>query len=245
MKKTILFTFLALLIFSVSALAQDANNRYSSTRLDNLISQLKRQTVDLADQTSEGVKNNNANTRINLDEAFLAQQMDASAGFFQQMYQDGRRAAELRDAAAILSDLARRAPNSGSNSNLWRDVQTTIADINRELGNSNGGGGNTNPTATIGRVFWRGMVDAKVQLIIQGNSLRVNTLQGTPNGEGVSSFTSSLPRRNVTVGVNKTKGRGTATVIQQPTRENNFTTIIEINDIDGGAKEYQVEIFWQ
>lgn len=248
MKKTILFTFLSLLIFSISALAQDTNNRYSSTRLDNLISQLKRQTVDLADQTSEGVRNNSSNSRTDLDAAFLAQQMDASAGFFQQMYQDGRRANELRDAGSILSDLARRAPSYGSNSNLWRDLQTTVAEINRELGNSNGGGGgggNTDNTSVTGRVFWRGMVDAKVNLIIQGNSLRINTLDGTPYGEGTSSFTASLPRRNVTVGVTKTKGRGDARVIQQPTRDNNYTTIIEITDSGGGAKEYQVEIFWQ
>lgn len=251
MKKTILFTFLSFLIFNFPALAQDSNNRYSSTRLDNLIIQLKRQTVDLADRTSEGVRNNASNTRTDLDAAFSAQQMDASAGFFQQMYQDGRRANELRDAAAILSDLARRAPNYGSNSNLWRGIQTSVSDINRELGSSNSGGGevgggNTDNTPVNGRVFWRGTVDAKVQLIIQGNSLRIITLEGTAYGEGTSSFTASLPRRNVTtVGVNKTKGRGDARVVQQPNRENDFTAIIEITDNGGGAKEYQVEIFWQ
>ena len=96
-----------------------------------------------------------------------------------------------------------------------------------------------------GRAFWRGMVDAKVHLIIQDFSLTVNTLEGTAYPDGVSSFTASLPRRNVSVGVNKTKGRGTAVVIQQPTRENDFTAIIEIVDDKGGAKEYQLEIFWK
>ena len=250
MKKIILFTLLSLLALSFSASAQDSNNRYSSSRLDNLISQLKRQTVDLADQTSEGVRNNNANSRTDLDAAFLAQQMDASAGFFQQMYSDGRRATELRDAAAIMSDLARRAPGYGTNSSQWRDLQTTISDINRELGNSNGNGngngnGNTDNNQITGKVFWRGTVDNRIQISIQGNTLRVNTVAGTAYGEGTSSFTASLPRRNVTVEVNKTKGRGNARVIQQPSRDNNFTTIIEVEDSGGGAKEYQLEIFWR
>ncbi|CAN5407904.1 hypothetical protein BH10ACI1_BH10ACI1_21880 [soil metagenome] len=97
----------------------------------------------------------------------------------------------------------------------------------------------------LGRVFWRGMVDAKVNLIIQDLSLKVNTLEGTAYPDGVSSFTAALPRRSVTVSVNKTEGRGTAQVIQQPTRDNDYTAIIEITDTKGGAKEYQVEVFWQ
>jgi hypothetical protein len=98
---------------------------------------------------------------------------------------------------------------------------------------------------TSGKVFWRGMVDAKVHLLIQDSSLSVLTMEGSTQPEGVSSFTSALPRQNVTVGVIKTKGRGTAAVVQQPSRENDFTAIVEIIDSKGGAKEYQLEIFWK
>ena len=100
-------------------------------------------------------------------------------------------------------------------------------------------------TQTTGKVFWRGMVDAKVYLTIQDSTLKTVTMEGSAQPDGVSSFTSSLPRKNVSVGVNKTKGRGTATVIQQPTRENDFTAIVEIIDDKSGAKEYQLEIFWK
>lgn len=243
MKKNIILAFFSILVFSFSALAQNSENRYSSTRLENLINQLKRQTVDLADQTSNDLNNRNSNTRTDLEAAFLAQQLDASAGFFQQMYRDGRRANELRDAGAILSDMIRRAPSGYQ----WRSVQTTIDDINRELGNSTGGGGggNTDNSQVLGRVFWRGTVDARVQIIIKGNSLRVNTFAGQDYGNGNFSFTSSLPRRNVTVGFNKTKGRGDVRMVQQPSRDNDYTTIIEIVDNDSGAREYQVEIFWR
>ncbi len=96
-----------------------------------------------------------------------------------------------------------------------------------------------------GKVFWRGMVDAKVRLVIRDSTLTVQTMEGTAQPDGVSSFTASLPRREVSVGVNKTEGRGTATVIQQPTGENDYTAVVEIVDTKGGAKEYQVEIFWK
>lgn len=245
MKKHIFFTLLSLLAFSFAVSAQGVQERYNSTRLDNLTGQLKRQTVDLAERTSDDVSRANTNTRADLDAAFLAQQLDASAGLFQQMYRDGRRAAELRDAGAILSDLARRAPGYGSNSTQWRDIQTTISDINRELGGTNTGGGGGNETPIIGRAFWRGTVDSRVRLEIRGNSMTVTTMSGQNYGEGTYSFANSLPRRNVSVGVNKTKGRGSAQIVQQPSRDNDYTAIIDVIDNDGGAKEYQLEIFWR
>jgi len=246
MKKSILFVLFSILAFSFAVQAQDDGNRYSSSRLTNLANQLKRQTVDLADRTSEDLRRNNSSTRADIDAAFLAQQLDASAGLFQQMVSDGNRAAALRDAAAILTDLSRRAPSGY----LWRDAQKTIGDINRELGgngggNDNGGGDNTNNGEVIGRVFWRGKVDSKVQLIIQGKSLRVNTFAGQNYGEGTFSFTSPLPTRNVSVSAVKTAGRGNIRMIQQPNRSNDFTAIIEITDDENGARDYQLEIAWR
>lgn len=248
MKKSILFSFLSLLIFSFSVQAQD-ENRYSSTRLTNLSNQLKRQTVDLADRTSEDLRRNNSAARADIEAAFLAQQLDASAGLFQQMVGDGNRAAVLRDAAAILSDLARRAPGYGSNSYLWRDTQNTINDISRELGsgggNNNGGGNNDNSGNITGRAFWRGTVDSRVQISLSSKTITANTLAGRDYGIGVFSFTSALPRRNTTIEVIKKAGRGDVRIVQQPSRSNDFTAIIEIVDDAGGAKEYQLEIVWR
>ena len=255
MKKTILFTVFSILLFSFSVSAQIESDRYSSSRLDNLANQLKSQTVDLADRTSEDLLRNNSKNRRDIEAAFLAQQLDASVGLFQQMARSGsNRASDLRDAAGILNDLARRAPNYGSNNRLWSDAQNTINDINREIGssgnnggNNNGGGfgGNNGGGARVGSVLWRGTVDDRVQLVIKGGRLDVSTISGRPYPEGNFSFTSSLPRRNVNVEVNKRNGRGDVRVIQQPDRNNDYTAIIEISDKDGGAKEYQLEISWQ
>ena len=181
----------------------------------------------------------------------LAQQLEASARLFQQLLSDRRRDSELRDAAQILSDLSRRAPSFGSSSYLWRDVQTTINNIQREIGNVTGGGGydpddgyNRPPRPVSGRVTWRGTVDDEVQLTIQRRDLETRTISGSEFRNESFNFTSPLPNRNVTVEVNKRKGRGRVTVIQQPTRNNDFTAVIQILDKESGNREYELDISW-
>jgi hypothetical protein len=246
MKKLILLTLLLVSGFVLSAAAQED---FYSTRLDNYAQQLKRRSVDLVDRTSEDLRRTSSNSRSAIEEAFLAHQLDASVGLFQQMISDKRPASELRDGAALLTDLVRRAPGYGTNSNLWRNVQTSVNDINRELGGNTGGGnnggGNTDNRPVIGRVYWRGTVDDKIQLVIRDSQVETRVIGGQSYPEGTFSFTASLPNRNVTVEVNKTKGRGSARVIQQPSKSNDYTTIVEISDSDGGAKEYQLDIYWR
>lgn len=254
MKKTFMFVPLCALlsIFCFDSTVKAQNDEFYSSRLGSSVAQLKRRTVDLVDRTSQNLRRGQTANRVEIEEAFLAVQIDAGAGLFDQMTRDNRRAAELRDAAVLLFDLAGRAPSYGSSSFLWRDIQKSIADINRELGNSGGNtggnnGGNTggNDGTIVGRAFWRGTVDDRVQIRLQDRDLRVKTLSGRPYPDGTFSFTSALPNRRVTVEVNKQKGRGNVRVIQQPSRENNFTTVIEVADTEGGAKEYQLEIFWR
>jgi len=250
MKKIILFAMCSVLLFAFSATAQDDMSRYSSPRLETLVSQLKSYTVDIVDRTSEDLNRNASNSRADIEAAFLAQQLDASAGLFSQMIRDGRRASELRDGASILGDLARRGPNSGSNNTLWRDAQRTINDISRELGGGRGnGGGNNggenNPPPSQGRAFWRGTVDKEVHLVLQRRSLETRTVDGATYNNVNFSFTSSLPTRNVTVEVIKKKGRGNVRVLEQPSRDNDYTAVIQILDEDGGAKEYELEINWR
>lgn len=243
MKKIILLT-LALIVFGLSAQAQTPN--FSSTRLDNLANQLKRQTVDLADRAAEDLKRSNSNSRSELETAFLAQQFDASAGLFQQLVRDNRSAVELRDAASILTDLARRAPNFGANRNLWRNASNAVNDINRELGGNNDGDtGDSGDNSASGRAFWRGTVDKEVRLVIKDRYIETRLISGNPYSEGTFSFTSPLPTRNVSVEVNKKKGRGNVRVLQQPRRNNDYTAIVQIYDEGGGAREYELEIYWR
>lgn len=247
MKKFIFLTLFSIFALSISAFAQE--NRYGSTRLNNYADDLKRATVDLADRTSEKLRNGYSVSRSDIEEAFTAAQIDASAGLFQDLARGNNNSGNLRDAASLLSDLIRRAPSYGSNSNLWRNARNAVDNINREIGNGGGNtGGNYPPPEDnrpiIGRAYWRGTVDDRVRLVLQDRNLRVDTVSGRPYPDGTWSFTASLGR-DVVVEVNKQKGRGDVRVLQQPSKENDYSAIIEIADTDGGAKEYQLEIFWR
>ena len=96
-----------------------------------------------------------------------------------------------------------------------------------------------------GRVFWRGEVDAKLQLSISGITLVEKTVTGRTMPAGNYSFTSRLPTAAVSVSVNKKEGRGDVRVIQQPDSGNGFTAVVEIDDSRGGSGEYLLDIHWQ
>jgi hypothetical protein len=117
------------------------------------------------------------------------------------------------------------------------------------VGGGNGGrdddGGYDRPQRPVsGRVTWRGTVDDEVQLTIRGRDLETRTISGSEFRNESFNFTSALPNRNVTVEVNRRKGRGRVTVIQQPTRNNDFTAVIQILDKDSGNREYELDISW-
>lgn len=234
---------------SVSAMAQWD----SSSRLNNYADQLKRASRDLAERTSQDLLRGYNNQRNEIENAFLAQQIDGAASLFLDMVRNRRPSNEVRDAAAILSDLSRRAPTfSLMHGSYWRAVTNSVGDINRELGNYNpGGGGGWNPGPApdnrpiIGRVLWRGRVDDRIQLKIRANFGDTTTISGSNFGPGTYNFTSGLPEKNVEVSINKKKGRGSATVIQQPSRANNYTVVIEVSDSSAGAKDYELDIYWR
>ena len=105
---------------------------------------------------------------------------------------------------------------------------------------------NAQSESTAGKVFWRGMVDNKVHLVIKGDALEQRTIEGQDKVAGKYSFTAPLPQRAVTVGFVRKEGRSKKIrIVQQPAADNEFTAIVEIHDDGGGAREYQLEIFWQ
>lgn len=99
-------------------------------------------------------------------------------------------------------------------------------------------------TAT-GTVDWVGRVDDRVNIIIKGNEVRTEIIAGTSGQPTQQTINGVLPRRSATVSVNKIEGRGTVSVIQQPSRENRFTAIVQIVDSKRGDENYRVQISWQ
>jgi hypothetical protein len=95
-----------------------------------------------------------------------------------------------------------------------------------------------------GKISWTGKVDQTGQIKINGKQIQSvdDSQMLLPNV--FTSMTGMLARRIVKVAAVKIKGRGTVTVIQQPDWENDFTAIVQINDEEFGASDYQLEISW-
>lgn len=241
--------FLWLCLLSLSATAAHAQ----SYRLNSLSEQLSTQATDLAERSYTDYSNNNYSSRADVEALYLTQQFSASANVFRRMVRDSRRQSELRDAASILADLARRAGGGGySRRSQWTSVQRTLEDILREVnasGTGTGGGigsgeGRGNDGRTTGRVRWSGTVDDNVQLVIRDDNIEVRTIGGSEYNNATYNFTSPLPRRRMTVNAVKLKGRGEVRVIQQPSRDNDFTAVVQVRDSGSGAREYELEVTW-
>ena len=239
--------FLWVCLLSLSAMTAQAQ----SYRLSSLAEQLNTQASELAERSYMDYTSSRFSNRSDIEALYLAQQFSASANVFRRMVRDSRREAELRDATAILTDLVRRGGTGGdfSRRSNWQDVQRTLEDILRELNvggsvGGGGGGGRGDDGRMTGRLRWRGTVDDDVHLVIRGDSVEVRTLGGSEYNNATYNFTSPLPRRRTTVNVVRLRGRGDVRVIQQPSRDNDFTAVVQIRDPSGGAREYEIEVSW-
>jgi Peptidase inhibitor family I36 len=95
-----------------------------------------------------------------------------------------------------------------------------------------------------GSLEWRGRVDDRVQLVIRGRSIEERTLSGARLPEGRTAFSSGLPAIPVRVSVRSLAGRGEVRVVQQPSRQNGYTAIVEIYDPARGAQEQRLQLIW-
>ena len=107
-----------------------------------------------------------------------------------------------------------------------------------------GRSGNDQSYSGPGTMTWRGRVDDYVELNIQGNRVRSREREGSQTLNEQVSFSNPLPRADVTVSVRKRDGRGQVSVVQQPNQSNNYTAIIKIDDNQGGADDYEIEMEW-
>lgn len=113
-----------------------------------------------------------------------------------------------------------------------------------------------------GSMEWSGTVDDRVNLIIRGRNVRVETVSGRQYGNGRYDFDRESDDRNgrnadwndrrggdrrwerSRAYVQKEDGRGNVRIIQQPNRRNNYTTIIQIRDEKGGPDRYRIRVEW-
>jgi hypothetical protein len=92
---------------------------------------------------------------------------------------------------------------------------------------------------------WSGRVDRQVQLVMRGNSVRTNLMSQSETRQSQSRVVSALPRQDGQVSIRVISGRGDVQVVQQPSQQNGYTTIVRIDDPSAGAANYRVAAYWQ
>jgi hypothetical protein len=216
-------------------------------RIESLAERLAQAAESLASDSYRGFVDRDRGNRADVEALFLVQQFNAGAALLYRMVRDRRPGSELRDSVAVLTDQVRSSSRFGFGRNAWQDISRTLDEMAREL---NAGGGwersdeSRPPSVVTGRMRWRGRVDDRVQIHVQGSDATSKLITGVPVANGVFNFTSPLPQRNVMVNLRKLKGRGSVEIIQQPSRNNGFTAVIGIFDSKGGSEDYEFEITW-
>lgn len=160
-------------------------------------------------------------------------------GFYDEGYQDG-----AADANSNRGNNYRRYQTklSSQYEEFYRDGYDAGF---RSVRPRDGGWGNPGRGGRSGTAAWSGRVDDRANLVIRGGSMRLDHVAGNTTLTNSLDMNGTLPRRNVTVRADRLAGRGDVSVIQQPSRSNDFTAIVQISDTRSGADNYRVEISWE
>jgi hypothetical protein len=236
-------TFLGLALLALSAQPTQAQN------LEDLVQRLVRQTDTLAQRSYDSFSSRRNPSRYDIEALFQSRSLNASAELFHRMVRDRRSDSELRDAFAVLQDLFRNAGRYTFDRRYWGDIERTSDDLARELNVRQRDRDDDRPPRnddgrTSGRLRWRGRVDGETQLLVRRSEVEARALSGLPASAATFNFTSALPRRAVDVRLEKKHGRGDIEIIQQPSRNNDFTAVVEIRDKKGGSDDYEFELIW-
>lgn len=95
-----------------------------------------------------------------------------------------------------------------------------------------------------GSVRWRGRVDQLANIMISRSDVQTQDASGTGLSGVNFNINGSLANRPATVTARKRNGRGSVTVTQQPSWDNDFTAVVQVFDPGGGADDYEVDITW-
>jgi hypothetical protein len=95
-----------------------------------------------------------------------------------------------------------------------------------------------------GRVTWRGRVDQTVNIYLSGSDVSAQEISGNALQNASHTLSGYLARRPGNVSVRKRNGRGSVSILQQPSAANDYVAVIQINDPQGGADNYEIEITW-
>ena len=125
---------------------------------------------------------------------------------------------------------------------LFSSVAFAQIDFRVRLGQQPG----WDPRAREGRCDVRMWVDHQAELRIHGDAISVRTVEGGRSYDEGSKCSQPLPYNSITdFQVRQTAGRSRVNLVQQPSRMNNYTAVLAINDDQGGGDHYAFEVTWR
>lgn len=102
------------------------------------------------------------------------------------------------------------------------------------------------PRAREGRCEVRVWVDHLVELRMRGDGIFVHTLEGARSYDEGSACSQPIPLNSIRdFHIRQIAGRNRVNLVQAPTRMNNYTALVSINDDQGGGDHYAFEVNWR
>lgn len=93
---------------------------------------------------------------------------------------------------------------------------------------------------------WSGEVDDALEIRIQGNRVTYRTLSGkSVRNVRANLVNGGLPRRDVRVVITDQSGRGSVSVVQQPSSYNGYTAVIRVYDPRPSYGSYSFNLAWR
>lgn len=93
---------------------------------------------------------------------------------------------------------------------------------------------------------WSGNVDGDVRIALRRGTVGYDVISGAaPNNVRSNVIASGLPRRDAQLSVSTRQGRGSVSVLQQPSSLNDYTAIIGVRDAPSGFGFYDFDLIWR
>jgi hypothetical protein len=105
-------------------------------------------------------------------------------------------------------------------------------------------GGDVYSGASVFR--WSGSVDGDLRIALRRGQVGYDVVSGEyPRNVNSTVLANQVARRDRQLGVSLRQGRGSVTVLQQPSEHNNYTAIIRVVDYQGGYGFYDFDLVWR
>jgi hypothetical protein len=92
---------------------------------------------------------------------------------------------------------------------------------------------------------WDGRVDREVEIAMRGTQTWLRGATAYDDAQPRPRAAAALPRTQGWVTVELRDGRGEVDVVQQPTRQNDYTLIVRIRDRSTGTGRYRIRAWWE